>query len=51
MQVPPLFKEKLIFDDVFVFALRYLGVEVTEGHYELEASASSKSKLAFEWHA
>ena len=41
----------MIFDDVFVFALRYLGVEVTEGHYELEASASSKSKLAFEWHA
>jgi hypothetical protein len=23
---------------------------VTEGHYELEAPASSKSKLAFEWH-
>ena len=40
----------MIFDDVFVFALRYIGVEVTEGHYELEASASSKSKLAFEWH-
>ena len=23
---------------------------MTEGHYELEAPASSKSKLAFEWH-
>ena len=23
---------------------------MTEGHYELEASASSRSKLAFEWH-
>ena len=23
---------------------------MTEGHYELEATASSKSKLAFEWH-
>ena len=50
MQVPPLFKQKLIFDDVFVFVSRYLGVEVTERHYELEASISSKSKLAFEWH-
>ena len=46
----PLFKQKLIFDDVFVFLLRYLGVEVTEGHFELEALASSRSKLAFEWH-
>ena len=40
----------LIFEDVFVFVLRYLGVEVTEGHFELEALASSRSKLAFEWH-
>ena len=50
MQVAPLFKQKLILDDVFVFLLRYLGVEVTEGHFELEALASSRSKLAFEWH-
>ena len=40
----------MIFEDVFVFLLRYLGVEVTEGHFELEAFASSRSKLAFEWY-
>ena len=40
----------MFFDNVFVFVLKYLSVEVTEGRYELEASASSKSKLAFEWY-
>ena len=38
------------FDADVVFALRYLGVEVAEGHYEPKALASSNSKLALEWH-
>ena len=40
----------MLFDAGVAFVLRYSGVEVAEGHYELEALASSKSKLAFEWH-
>ena len=45
-----LISKKFLFAAVFALVLRYIGVEISDGQYDFEATGSSTSKLAFEWH-